>query len=73
MTAPFRYYRPYISPCDPCPPIEVKRYSTPPNLFICFQPPNFPQFSPREALAHGTLWPPLLSPYPGDEHDGVHK
>jgi spore coat protein JA len=36
----------------------------PPYLFMPFQPPNMPQFSPAEALRHGTLWPALLDPYP---------
>jgi spore coat protein JA len=54
---------PYISPFDPCPPIQTKTFVTPPNLYIQFQPMNLPQFSPREALKHGTLWPALYSPY----------
>ena len=43
-------YVPYHSPQDPCPPIGKKYYSTPPNLYLGFQPPNLPQFSPKEAL-----------------------
>lgn len=58
-----RYYKPFVGPFDPCPPILVKSYSTPPQLFISFQPPDLPQFSPIEALKHGTLWPSLFSPY----------
>ena len=58
-----RVWYPYIGPCDPCPPMVVKTYVTPPNLFIPFQPPNLPQFSPQEALRLGTLWPALYSPY----------
>jgi spore coat protein JA len=58
-----RYYKPFIGPFDPCPPIRVKSFSTPPQLFISFQPPNLPQFSPYEALKYGTLWPSLYSPY----------
>ncbi|MED4601852.1 spore coat associated protein CotJA [Paenibacillus validus] len=54
---------PYVSPMDPCPPVLEKTYSTPPNLYIGFQPPNLPQFSPHEALRLGTLWPALYSPY----------
>lgn len=61
----YRVYEPYVSPFDPCPPIKLKMYSTPPHLFIPFQPPNLPQFSPVEALKHGTLWPVLYSPYAG--------
>ena len=60
----YRTYRPVRSPFDPCPPIEEKSYNVPPQLFIPFQPPNWPQFSPYEALKHGTLWPALNSPYP---------
>ncbi|WP_281885597.1 spore coat associated protein CotJA [Paenibacillus sp. YYML68] len=54
---------PYVSPFDPCPPVTVKTYSTPINLYIPFQPPGLPQFSPMEALKCGTLWPALYSPY----------
>lgn len=60
----FRTYRPFIGPFDPCPPITEKSYNVPPQLFIPFQPPNWPQFSPYEALKLGTLWPPLYAPYP---------
>jgi len=60
---------PYASPFDPCRPIPCKVYSTPPNLYINFQPPNLPQFSAKEALYKGTLWPLLYdtyySPYEG--------
>lgn len=56
-------YAPFVGPFDPCPPITCKTYSTPPQLYIQFQPPNLPQFSPMEALRHGTLWPSLYSPY----------
>lgn len=58
-----RVFFPYVSPHDPCPPIRVKSYYVPPQLFIGFQPENLPQFSPMEALMHGTLWPALYSPY----------
>ncbi|WP_127588218.1 spore coat associated protein CotJA [Paenibacillus koleovorans] len=63
QSAPYRYYEPFIGPFDPCPPIRVKFYSTPPDLFMGYQPPNLPQFSPMEALKYGTLWPALFSPY----------
>lgn len=56
-------YRPYHSRFDPCPPIGIKYYSTPPQLYIGFQPPNLPQFSPKEALKKGTLWPAFWDPY----------
>ncbi|TBL75177.1 spore coat associated protein CotJA [Paenibacillus thalictri] len=43
--------------------MTVKLYSTPPELYISFQPPGLPQFSPHDALRYGTLWPALYSPY----------
>ncbi|WP_168122310.1 spore coat associated protein CotJA [Paenibacillus sp. HB172176] len=61
--AGYRYYEPYVSQFDPCPPIRVKSYDVPPQLFMPFQPPNLPQFSPHEALKYGTLWPALYSNY----------
>jgi spore coat protein JA len=60
-----RTYAPYVSPFDPCPPQRVKWYVVPPNLFMGFQPPNLPQFSPMEALQTGVLWPALYSTYEG--------
>ncbi|MDQ0213723.1 spore coat protein JA [Oikeobacillus pervagus] len=59
----FKMYHPYVSPFDPCPPMKVKTYSTPPHLYIGFQPPNLPQFSPFEALQKGTLWKYFYDPY----------
>ncbi|EGK07743.1 spore coat associated protein CotJA [Kroppenstedtia eburnea] len=56
-------YRPYISPWDPCPPLLIKTYETPPQLYMGFQPMGLPQFDPREALRRGTLWPALFAPY----------
>jgi spore coat protein JA len=64
MSDQFRHYRPFIGPHDPCPPIKVKSYNVPPQLFISFQPPDLPQFPPHEALRKGTLWPALYAPYP---------
>jgi len=61
-------WHPYISPFDPCPPMTVKTYSTPPHLYMGFQPPNLEQFSPMEALRAGTLWKVLYDPYFGP-HD----
>ncbi|WP_332695931.1 spore coat associated protein CotJA [Halalkalibacter lacteus] len=58
-----KYFYPYASPFDPCPPIKVKSYETPPNLYLGYQPYGLPQFQPREALFCGTLWPALYSPY----------
>ncbi|ASK63318.1 spore coat protein CotJA [Virgibacillus phasianinus] len=60
----FKYWEPYISPYDPCKPIRVKSYPTPPQLYINFQPPGLPQYNPEDALFHGTLWPALSSPWP---------
>jgi spore coat protein JA len=63
ITPAYGVYYPYVSPYDPCPPIKVKTYPLPANLFLGFQPPNLPQYSPYEALKRGTLWPALYSPY----------
>ncbi|MED4311516.1 spore coat associated protein CotJA [Heyndrickxia coagulans] len=63
MKSHYKTYHPFIGPFDPCPPITEKVYSTPPNLYLGFQPPNLPQFSPQEALRRGTLWRPLYDPY----------
>ncbi|TCT25604.1 spore coat protein JA [Melghiribacillus thermohalophilus] len=68
-----KYYHPYISPFDPCPPMKVKSYRTPPNLYVGFQPPSLPQFSPKEALFHGTLWPIFYSPYPGSKKEEMKR
>ncbi|MFD2445887.1 spore coat associated protein CotJA [Bacillus sp. CGMCC 1.16607] len=59
----YKSYHPYVSPFDPCKPITVKTFSTPPNLYIGFQPPNLPQFTPQEALRAGTLWKAFYDPY----------
>lgn len=58
-----RWYYPFVSPFDPCIPIRVKSYVVTPNLFLGYQPPGLPQFSPQEALRLGTLWPALFSQY----------
>jgi spore coat protein JA len=63
MSNEVKFYHPYISPNDPCPPQGVKAYNTAINLYVTFQPPGLPQFSPYEALKFGTLWPSLYSPY----------
>ena len=65
-------YRPFRGLYDPCPPIP-KSYVLPPNLFLLFQPPGMKQYSPREALRHGTLWPDLYSSYPRVETKGVSR
>ncbi|GLY09824.1 spore coat associated protein CotJA [Pseudobacillus badius] len=59
----YKTYRPYISPLDPCPPITVKRYSTPPELYVGYQPPGLAQFPAYEALKAGTLWKCFYDPY----------
>jgi len=58
-----KVWYPFIGPFDPCPPMKIKTFSTPPQLYITFQPMSLPQFSPMDALKHGTLWPMLYSPY----------
>ncbi|KIY21279.1 spore coat associated protein CotJA [Mesobacillus subterraneus] len=67
MSSHRRVWYPYVSPFDPCPPIKAKAYSTPPSLFLGYQPPNLEQFTPMEALKIGTLWKvfydPWYSPY----------
>nr|WP_089738384.1 spore coat associated protein CotJA [Gracilibacillus ureilyticus] len=73
MHSTMKCYTPYISPFDPCPPVWKKCYSTPPNLYITFQPMHSNQFATaEEALYHGTLWPCLYDPYypkrAGDEN-----
>lgn len=50
MFTPIKTYQPFHSIYDPCQPIGVKYYSTPPQLYMGFQPPNLQQFSPKEAL-----------------------
>ncbi|RDI42961.1 spore coat associated protein CotJA [Falsibacillus pallidus] len=63
MSSRYKSYSPYVSPFDPCPPIRVKTYSTPPNLYMGFQPNNLQQFTPQEALRAGTLWKAFYDPY----------
>jgi spore coat protein JA len=46
-------------------------YIVPPNQYMTFQPAGLKQFSPREALRKGTLWPDLYSPYPGGRKGGT--
>jgi spore coat protein JA len=73
MTDQTRSYLPLIGAFDPCRPMRVKTYQTPPQLFIGYQPYNLPQFSPSEALRAGTLWPVLYSPYEGKSKLGRGK
>lgn len=63
MSSQTKKYYPFVGPFDPCPPIVCKTYSTPPNLYVGFQPMNLPQFDPMKALKLGTLWPTFYSPY----------
>ncbi|QGS68522.1 spore coat associated protein CotJA [Oceanobacillus sp. 143] len=73
MSTEYKYWHPFISPFDPCEPIEVKSFNTPPQLYLGFQPPGLPQFeNPRDALFHGTLWPILVSPYPDPNKRGIN-
>lgn len=65
MFTHFKSYEPYVSPFDPCRPIQVKTYVTPPQLYMPVQPPNLPQWDPYKALKMGTLWPIYYSPYEG--------
>ncbi|PPA70791.1 spore coat associated protein CotJA [Jeotgalibacillus proteolyticus] len=61
---PFRRsFTPFRGLYDPCPPLLKKTYVVPPNLFIGFQPPDFPQFSAIDALKTGTLWTPFYDYY----------
>lgn len=63
MSSNYNEYQPYNGPNDPCEPIGTKIYSTPPNLYMGFQPPHLPQFTPMEALKAGTLWKAFYDPY----------
>ncbi|MCP3032695.1 spore coat associated protein CotJA [Halobacillus sp. A1] len=60
MYTPIKWYQPYVSTSDPCPPMRWKYYQTPPNLYLGFQPTGLPQYSLKEALCKGTLWPVLF-------------
>ncbi|ENH97361.1 CotJA protein [Gracilibacillus halophilus YIM-C55.5] len=72
MHTSYKCYHPYISPFDPCKPIQTKCYSTPPNLYMTFQPTNLRQYdTPYQALCHGTLWPDLFDPYPNVRKEGT--
>lgn len=60
-------YKPYVSPRDPCPPILVKKFVLPPQLFTNFQPPGLPQNTPEEALKQGSLWPQFVDGFYREE------
>ncbi|OIK09917.1 spore coat associated protein CotJA [Bacillus sp. MUM 13] len=72
---PLKGYRPFHGLFDPCRPLGVKYYSTPPNLYLGFQPPNLQQYPANEALMKGTLWPALWdyyeNPYKAKEGMGL--
>jgi Spore coat associated protein JA (CotJA). len=58
-----KWFYPYVSPFDPCPPLTPVSYETPVQLYLGFQPVGLRQYAPAEALKMGTLWPELYSPY----------
>ncbi|WP_174733498.1 spore coat associated protein CotJA [Mesobacillus harenae] len=60
---PMKTYQPFHSRFDPCRPIGKKYYSTPPHLYLGFQPPGLKQFPAQEALLRGTLWEFLYDYY----------
>ncbi|OES45540.1 spore coat associated protein CotJA [Domibacillus iocasae] len=66
-------YVPFRGPCDPCPPIGRKYFSTPPSLYLGFQPPGLPQFSPADALRKGTLWKVFYDYYDNPYRKGAGK
>ncbi|MFV0556351.1 MAG: spore coat associated protein CotJA [Lactovum sp.] len=59
-------YYPVKGRYEPCPPI-TKYYSTPPHIYIGIQKEGLEQYSPKDALKKGTLWPIFyeyyLNPY----------
>ncbi|WP_217997834.1 spore coat associated protein CotJA [Alicyclobacillus acidiphilus] len=73
MDPQWRSFAPFHSPLHPCPALP-KAFMVPPNQYITFQPSGMQQFSPEDALKHGTLWQPVHSPYTGVlgdvRHDG---
>ncbi|MDF2961795.1 MAG: cotJA2 [Paenibacillus sp.] len=56
-------YHPFVGKYDPCTPVTEKTFVVPPQLFYEYQPTESAQYSPKEALKKGTLWPDLFSPY----------
>lgn len=62
MDEQWRIDEPYYGPYDPCPP-KQHQFIVPSNQFILFQQKGLKQYSPREALHKGVLWPSLYSPY----------
>jgi spore coat protein JA len=62
---PVKIYETYVDPHSPCQQVTARTYQTPQHLYLGFQPSGLPQFSPMEALAHGTLWPVFANAYFG--------
>src|SRR3954463_1109249 len=58
-----KVYHPIAGKFDPCTPITEKTFVVPPQLFLEYQPMELPQYSTKEALKSGTLWPELFSSY----------
>ncbi|WP_325176634.1 spore coat associated protein CotJA [Paenibacillus alkalitolerans] len=73
MLNQYKTYEVFASPFDPCPPQRYRTFVVPPQVYAPFQPPGLPQFSPAEALKHGTLWPAYYSPYEGGPKGGLMK
>lgn len=63
MSTHDKTYDPFVSSFDPCIPIKSKTYSTPPHLYMGYQPANLAQLAPAEALKAGTLWKAFCDPY----------
>jgi spore coat protein JA len=55
--------KPYVGKDDPCTPLKEKTYETPPHLYLGIQQPEMEQYSLKDALHNGTLWPALYGPY----------
>ncbi|MCY0888069.1 MAG: hypothetical protein OWQ59_06370 [Alicyclobacillaceae bacterium] len=49
---------------DPCPSSGSVFFVVPPNQWLVTQSRGLKQFSPRQALQYGVLWPDLWSAYP---------
>lgn len=62
MDPQWRVEKRYHGSHDPCPP-KPRVYIVPPNQYVTFQPQALKQWSPREAIRQGVLWPELCSPY----------
>ncbi len=58
-----KWKQPHSIPKVPLPSNNTHNWTPPTHPALSFQPPNLPQFSPKEALKSGTLWKPLYDPY----------